>query len=71
MKIYKEDIIEGRLSVSYEEASEEAGVDYPAAAVLLLTRCCEANHEHISLTHAQGAVLAQWLDEFVNGDYDG
>jgi hypothetical protein len=70
-------IIEDKLSISYEE--EDAWVSdvepyteeiAPAEAVLLVTRCCKVNHDHIALTHAQAAVLAQWLDDFVKGAYD-
>jgi hypothetical protein len=69
-------IIEGKLDVSYEASDLWVLNDgtkhehFPAQAVLLLTRCCENNHEHIALTHSQAAVLAQWLDDFVKGDYD-
>jgi hypothetical protein len=69
-------IIEDKLDVSYEGPENWVSNDgrfggyEPATAVLLLTRCCPNNHEHINLTHAQAAVLAQWLDDFVKGDYD-
>ena len=69
-------IIKDKLDVSYEAADEWRSDDgtevevFPAEAVLLLTRCCEINHEHISLTHSQAAVLALWLDDFVKGAYD-
>ena len=70
-------IIKGKLDVSYEAA--DVWVDehdaanseiYPEAVVLLLTRCCKINHEHISLTRSEATVLAQWLNEFLLGDYD-
>jgi hypothetical protein len=68
-------IIEDTLDVSYEPqhewVSDDGGTEIsPAEAVLLLTRCCARNHEHISLNHSQAAVLAQWLDDFVKGEYD-
>ncbi len=68
-------IIEGKLDVSYEAADRWEAVggseseEFPATAVLLLTRCCENNHEHIELTHKQASVLADWLDAFVAGNY--
>jgi hypothetical protein len=74
--IHNTDIIEGKLSVSYEEGAEgmyDDGIDtegFPEAAVLLITRCCEINHEHISLTKDQAMVLASWLVNFANGEYD-
>lgn len=76
MKNYATSIIEDKLDVSYEAADEwvsEDGKDkelYPESAVLLVTRCCQINHDHISLTPSQANVLARWLTAFVNGEYN-
>ena len=76
MKNYATSIIEDTLDVSYEEADEwvsEDGKDKeysPESAVLLVTRCCKINHDHISLSKEQAEVLHLWLEAFINGEYD-
>ena len=42
----------------------------PAMAVLLVTRCCPINHDHIELDKEEARLLGQWLTEFANGVYD-
>ncbi len=70
------DIIEEKLTVSYEAVDyweSEDGTEteeIPAAAVLLVTRCCEINHDHIGLDKEQAMTLATWLVAFANGEYD-
>jgi hypothetical protein len=64
--IHKTDILEDRLSISYEEGD----MNYPAAAVLLYTRCCTSNHDHIALTKMDAVKLAHWLNQFITGVYD-
>jgi hypothetical protein len=72
------DIIEDKLTISYEEADtwisndpDNGGVEeFPEAAVLLITRCCKINHEHINLDKEQAMKLAEWLVAFANGEYD-
>ena len=68
-------IIEDKLDVSYEPACtyEDDGLpaeSYPETAVLLVTRCCKINHDHISLDKTQAMALAEWLVAFANGEYD-
>lgn len=68
-------IIEDKLDVSYEASDEWHGADsdteiFPEAAVLLITRCCKINHDHISLDKQQAMALAEWLVAFANGEYD-
>ncbi len=71
-------IIEDKLDVSYEpethwysgEGSRKGMSHAPAEAVLLVTRCCEVNHDHINLNKEQAMVLAEWLVAFANGEYD-
>lgn len=78
MSNHYQDIIEDKLSLSYEseshwfdgEGSSKGMRHEPEAAVLLLTRCCPINHEHISLTKEQGEELYHWLDGLINGEYD-
>ena len=64
--IHRKDIIDGKLEVSYEAPHFVT----PAMAVLLLTRCCPLNHEHIELDKEEARLLGQWLTEFANGVYD-
>ena len=62
------EIIKDKLAVAYEP---EVNQFYePASAVLLVTRCCPINHEHIELNKEQARLLGQWLTEFANGVYD-
>ncbi len=72
--IHATNIIEDKLDVSYEEPEVwyDEGVKnvIPSEAVLLLTRCCPLNHEHINLNKGQAKVLAEWLVAFANGEYD-
>jgi len=69
-------IIKDKLDVSHEASDMWVSDDgthaehYPAQAVLLLTRCCKINHEHISLTHSEAEVLGLWLLAFAKGEYD-
>ena len=76
MKNYATSIIEDKLDVSYEAADEwvsEDGKDkeiYPESAVLLVTRCCKINHDHISLNKEQAKTLMEWLASFVYGEYN-
>ncbi len=70
------DIIEDKLSVSYEPSDTWVSDDdreiehIPAHAVLLVTGCCALDHDHVTLNHSEAAALAEWLDAFVRGDYD-
>ncbi len=59
-------ILQDRLVISYEAADR----DYPESAVLLYTRCCEINHDHIQLTKMDAVKLAHWLNCFIEGEYD-
>ena len=70
-------IIKDKLDVSYEAAEEwisndpdNGGVEvFPETAVLLVTRCCQINHDHISLNKEQATTLMEWLASFVYGEY--
>ena len=66
MNIHKRSIIKDKLAVSYEAAHFVT----PAMAVLLVTRCCPINHDHIELDKEEARLLGQWLTEFANGVYD-
>lgn len=39
-------------------------------AVLLITRCCPRNHEHIALTREQAGRLGRWLLRFSRKEMD-
>ena len=76
--IHTQDIINGTLSISYEaegkftwedEDGDTNEVVEPEMAVLLHTRCCEANHEHIELDKTQAVLLRDWLTSFINGEF--
>jgi hypothetical protein len=61
-------ILEDRLFISYEAENKE--FDEPESAVLLYSRCCEMNHDHIQLTKMDAVKLAHWLHCFIEGEYD-
>lgn len=69
-------IIKDSLDVSYEPSETWEGDDehekeiFPERAVLLVTRCCKINHDHITLDKEQAMALAEWLVAFANGEYD-
>lgn len=71
--IHKQDLIENKLSISYEaeDRYESAyGTDIePEKAVLLVTRCCTINHDHIDLNKDQAVLLRDWLDSFIKGEF--
>jgi hypothetical protein len=65
--------IKDGLDVSFEQGAfipDKVGRWYPETAVLLVTRCCEINHDHINLNKEQAMALAEWLVAFANGEYD-
>jgi hypothetical protein len=74
--IHATTIIEDTLDVSYEGPDDWVSSDgnyggyEPATAVLLVTRCCKINHDHINLNKSQANKLELWLHAFVNGEYD-
>jgi len=76
MKNHAIDIIEDTLSISYEPEEDwksETGEDnqiIPPLAVLLITRCCPTNHDHMYLRKEQAKALAEWLTAFVDGKYE-
>ena len=76
MSNHARDIIKDSLSISYEHSDEWVSEDgtesevFPESAVLLITRCCQINHDHITLDKEQAQVLGQWLVAFANGEYD-
>ena len=69
-------IVEGSLDVSYEPAGFWVSDDgkereeFPAFAVILTTKCCKLNHQHISIEKEQAVALAEWLITYANGEYD-
>lgn len=64
-----------KLIISYEPETrwysswEQTWNTDPEAAVLLYTKCCTNNHEHISLNKEQATVLRDWLTKFIDGEF--
>jgi hypothetical protein len=74
-EVHEQDIIEGRLCISYEPEDTWEGPDgeietEEARAVFLLQRCCPINHEHISIDKMQAVKLSHWLHRFITGEFD-
>jgi hypothetical protein len=76
MNTYKKDIVEGKLAISYEEEDAWVSEDgkeeetTPPVAVLLVTRCCPINHDHITMSKMEAVKLAHWLHRFITGEFD-